>query len=286
MTKSVANRNTMHFRLKINRIAVHALLLCGVFFSLFPFYWLVVMSTSTSADIFSVPPKLVFGPYLATNIMHMLSSVDFFGAFLNTLLVTVTSTTLILFFCSLAGFSFALFHFPGKNILFAALLVTMMIPHQLSVVPSFVMMAHLGWVNSFKALIIPGMVSAFGIFWIRQYAQSTIATELIEAGRIDGCGHLRLYWHIALPILRPALAFLGMFSFINAWNDYLWPLVILNDPRKYTLQVALSQLNGVYSTDYGMVMVGTLLATLPLLLLFLLGCRQFIANLSAGALKE
>lgn len=277
--RSTAKRRARQF-------CLHVALLGGAGVSLFPFYWLLVMATSSSADIFSFPPRLVFGPDLFINVEHVLGSIDFLGAFLNTLFICTTSTALILFFCSLAGFSFALFRFPGRNLLFVVLLLTMMIPHQLSVVPLFVMMAHVGWVNSFKALIIPNMASAFGIFWMRQYAQSALPGELIDAGRIDGCNHLRLYWHVALPVLRPALAFLGIFSFIGYWNDYLWPLVVLNDERKYTLQVALSQLNGVYSTDYGMVMAGTLMAMLPLLLIFFIGCRQFIANLTVGALKE
>lgn len=265
---------------------VHMILLLGAVVSLFPFYWLLVMSTNASSDIFNYPPKLTFGGYLVKNMTNVLHNIDFFRAFSNTLFVATVETILVLFFCSLAGFTFAKFAFRGKNVLFVLLLGTMMIPSQLSAVPSFVLMARLGWVSSFKALIIPGIVTAFGVFWMRQYANASVPSELVDAGRIDGCGHLRLYWHIALPILRPALAFLGIFTFIHAWNDYMWPLIILNDPAKYTLQVALSQLNSIYSTDYGMVMAGTLMATLPLLLIFFLGSRHFIANITAGALKE
>ncbi|HLZ61804.1 MAG TPA: carbohydrate ABC transporter permease [Ktedonosporobacter sp.] len=265
---------------------VNLALLIGGLISFFPFYWLIVMATNTSSDIFHYPPKLTFGPYLLTNISKVLASIDFFGAFLNTLLVAGAHTLLILFFCSLAGFTFARFEFPGKNVLFVLLLATLMIPSQLALVPRFVIMAHLGWVDTFQALIVPGAVSAYGIFWIRQYAQEAIHSDLIDAARIDGCNHFRMYWSVGLPFLRPALAFLGIFSFINAWNDYLWPLIILTDPHKYTLQVALSQLNGIYKTDYSMVMAGTLMATLPLVFLFLLGSRQFIADIAAGALKD
>jgi cellobiose transport system permease protein len=271
---------------KANTLFLHAVLWFGVFISLFPFYWLIVMASNTTSNIFKFPPNLTLGPRLLTNVVYILQNINFFSAFLNTVFVACMGSLLILFFCSLAGFSFAMFEFPAKNTLFVLLLVTMMLPHQLALVPSFVIMAHLGWVNSFKALIIPGMANAFGIFWMRQYAESSIPYELIDAGRIDGCNHLRLYWHVALPILRPALAFLGIYSFINAWNDYLWPLIILNDPSKYTLQVALSQLNNVYATDYSMTMAGTLMSTLPLILIFILGCRQFIGNIVIGAVKE
>jgi cellobiose transport system permease protein len=271
---------------KWTSLLVNLALLVGGLISLFPFYWLVVMSTNTSNDIFHFPPKLTFGSQLLSNISHVLTSIDFFGAFLNTLFVAGSHTVLILFFCSLAGFSFAKFEFPGKNVLFVMMLGTLMIPSQLALVPRFVIMAHLGWVNSYNALIIPGAVSAYGIFWMRQYAQDAIHNDLLDAARIDGCNHFRMYWSIALPFLRPALAFLGVFSFINAWNDYLWPLIILDDPHKYTIQVALSQLNGIYKTDYSMVMTGTLMATLPLIFIFLLGSRQFIADIAAGALKD
>lgn len=284
--QNISVRRTNGANFKAGKLFLHVVLTVGVVVSLFPFYWLIVMATHTTSDIFRFPPTLTIGSYLPTNIAHVLSSVDFFEAFLNTVFVAGTATVLVLFFCSLAGFSFAIFEFPAKNVLFILLLVTMALPHQLSLVPLFVIMAHLDWVNSFKALIIPGMANAFGIFWMRQYAQLSIPTELIDAGRIDGCNHLRLYWHVALPILRPALAFLSIYSFINIWNDYLWPLIILNDPGKYTLQVALAQLNGVYSVDYSMVMAGTLMSTLPLILIFIAGCRQFIANIAVGAVKE
>jgi cellobiose transport system permease protein len=282
----LAQRSKTLLSLQTKQITLHLILLLSTAVAFFPLYWLVVMSTNASSDIFNYPPKLTFGNHLSENVTNVLHNIDFFGAFANTLFVAITETILVLFFCSLAGFTFARFSFRGKNVLFVLLLGTMMIPSQLSAVPSFVLMARLGWVSSFKALIIPGMVTAFGVFWMRQYTAASVPDELVDAGRIDGCGHLRLYWHIALPILRPGLAFLGIFTFVHAWNDYMWPLIILNDPAKYTLQVALSQLNSIYSTDYGMVMAGTLMATMPLLLIFLLGSRHFIGNIAAGALKE
>jgi cellobiose transport system permease protein len=270
----------------LKKLVLHFLLLIGVFISIFPFYWLAVMSTNKTSDILRFPPKLIFGSELFTNINNVLQNVDFFKAFINTVFVSTTSAVAILFFCSLAGFTFAKFQFPGKKILFTSLLITMMIPSQLSFVPSYIMISKIGWVDTFQALIIPGLANAFGIFWIKQYSEEAIHDSLLDAGRLDGCNHFRLYWNIGLPILRPALAFLGIFSFISIWNDYLWPLVILNDPAKYTLQVTLSQLNGIYDTDYGMVMAGTLLATLPLIILFMFVSRQFISGIAAGAVKD
>ncbi|GGD83000.1 carbohydrate ABC transporter permease [Paenibacillus nasutitermitis] len=265
---------------------LHLGLIAGFLVSIFPFYWLVVMSTRTTAEIYSYPPKLWFGGQLFDNISRVMASIDFFGAFLNTLFVACVCTLLVLFFDSLAGITFAKYDFPGKNWLFVLLLATMMAPAQLSLVPSFVIMAKFGWVGSFKALIIPGMVNAFGIFWIRQYAEESIPSELLDAGRMDGCGFFRLYWNISLPILRPALSFLGAFTFIGVWNDYLWPLIIITDESKYTLQIALSSLNGIYMTDYSMVIAGTLLAVLPLIVLFLFISKQFISDIAAGAVKS
>lgn len=270
---------------RTQRIIIHVILLVFLVVSIFPFYWMIVMSTNTTSDIYRIPPKVIFGNQLWVNVSHVLQNIDFLTNFGNTLLIAVSVTVLVLFFCSIAGFTFAKFEFPGKKALFVILLGTMIIPSAGSLVASFVIMADLGWIGTFLPLIIPSMVTAFGIFWMRQYSLSAIQSDLIDAGRIDGCSHLRLYWNVALPTLRPALGFLGVITFINAWNDYLWPLIVLNDPKTYTLQLALAQLNGVYSTDYSMVMAGTLMSTVPLIIIFFFGARQFIANISAGALK-
>lgn len=267
-------------------VVTHVLLILGVAISIFPFYWMFVMASRTTTEIFSYPPKLLPGGNLLENIRNLLDSIDIWGSTLNTLIVAVATTILVLFFDSLAAFAFAKFEFPAKNVLFVFLLATFMIPSQLSTVPSFVIMANLGWVGTLQALIVPGAVNAFGIFLLRQYAQGAIPTDLLDAARIDGCSFLRQYWHVAVPLLRPAMAFLGIFTFINAWNDYFWPLIVLIDPEKITLQVALSQLFGLYQTDYSMVMAGALLAVIPLIIVFFLGARQFLSDLAAGALKQ
>lgn len=269
----------------LQRIITHALLLIGLLASIFPFYWMVVMATNTTADIYSVPPRLIFGGELWTNISNVFLNIDFFRSLFNTAFVAVIVTVLIMFFCSLAGFTFAKFEFPGKNVLLAVLLGTMLLPTAGNMVASFVIMANLGWIGTFLPLIVPTMVTAFGVFWMRQYALGAIPGELIDAAKIDGCGHFRSYWHVGLPALRPALGFLGLFTFVGTWNDYLWPLIVLFDPQLATLQISLAQLNTLYNTDYSMVMAGTLIATLPLLIIFFLGVRQFIGNISAGAVK-
>ncbi|GHH53023.1 carbohydrate ABC transporter permease [Streptomyces umbrinus] len=270
---------------RLTRVCVRGVLLLGVLISLFPFYWLVVMASGTTEDIYSYPPKLVPGPHLLDNMGRVLDTVDFFGSLFNTIVVAVVGTALVLFFDSLAAFAFAKYEFPGKRFLFGALLATYMIPAQLSLVPQFVTMAEFGWAGSLTALIIPGAANAFGIFWMRQYAQNSLPDELLDAGRIDGAGFFRLYWQVAMPLFRPALAFLGIFTFISIWNDYIWPLVVMIDPDRVTLQVALANLNVLYNTDYSLVMAGALMSVVPLIIVFLIGARHFLRDLAAGATK-
>ncbi|MCY9666723.1 carbohydrate ABC transporter permease [Paenibacillus alginolyticus] len=267
------------------KIIVNSVLMIGVAISIFPFYWLIVMSTNETSAMFAFPPKLTFGTNFMNNFHHVLEKSNFIRAFLNTVFIALISCTLQLFFNSLTGFAFAKFKFPGSKLLFFAMMATMMIPAQMLLVPQFIIIKEFGWLGSYKALIIPGMASAFGIFWIRQYALA-IHDDLLEAARIDGCNKFGLYWHVALPILRPALAFLAMTTFMGVWEDYLWPLIVLTDTSKFTLMLALQQLKSAHTADYSMVMTGALMATLPLIVFFLIVSRQFIAGITEGAVKS
>jgi cellobiose transport system permease protein len=269
----------------LRRQAPHVVLGLGVVVSLFPFYWMLVMATNTTNDIYRFPPKLTFGSHLLTNVRGVLDNVDFFGSMLNTLIVACSATFLVLLVDSLAAFTFAKYEFPGRNFLFALLLGMYMLPTQLAVLPQFVLMAEIGWAGSLKALLLPPLANAFGIFWMRQYIQRAVPDELIDAARIDGCGFLRQYWHIGLPTIRPGLAFLGIYVFVNAWNDYFWPLVVLVNPDHLTLQVALAQLKTSYSTDYSMVMAGAVMAVVPLVIVFVLLARNFVADATKGAIR-
>ncbi|MGW3725905.1 carbohydrate ABC transporter permease [Streptomyces sp. NPDC000851] len=267
-------------------IALHTVLVLGLLLSAFPFYWAVIMSTHTSTEIFSYPPKLLPGPHFLENVRNLFDNIDFFGSMLNSLLVATSVTVLVLFFDSLAAFVFAKFEFPGRGLLFALLMAIFMVPAQLAAIPQFVIMAKLGWIGSMTALIVPAAANAFGIFWMRQYMKGAIHDELLDASKLDGAGFLRQYWHVALPVVRPGLAFLGIFTFMGQWNDYAWPLIALTNPDNVTLQVALSQLNGTHgTTDYGMVMTGALLALVPLLIVFAIGARQIIGDLGKGAIR-
>lgn len=264
----------------------HLLLGLVALVSLFPFYWLVVMATSSSAEVFTFPPRLFPGTRLFTNLSKVSQTVSLGSAFTNSLIVSVSAVLLSCFLCSLAGFVFAHMRFRGRDKLFGFVLATMILPTGVALAPTMQIYSKLGWIDTFLPLIIPGSASAFGLFWMRQTAISGIAYELVEAARVDGCGLIRTYWHVALPAMRPGLAAFGIFSFMWTWNDYLWPLIVLNDPSKYTLPVALAELKGNYgSFDYSVVMAGTLVAAIPLVVLFLVSRKFIFANMVAGALK-
>ncbi|GAB3451143.1 carbohydrate ABC transporter permease [Kineococcus endophyticus] len=269
----------------LGRVVTHGCILVGVVLSLFPFYWLLVMSTSTTAQIFGYPPNLLPSTHLLENLRNVVGNIDLLGAMLNSFIVAGSLAVLVVLLDSLAAFAFAKYKFPGRDVLFAVLLITFLVPGNLSLVPSFVLMSELGWMGQLQALIVPGAANAFGIFLLRQFAQASIPDELIESATLDGAGFFRTWWSIAIPMLRGGLAFLGIFTFVTAWNDYIWPLVVLVDPGRQTLQTALAQLNSVYTTDYGMIMAGAVVSVVPLIGIFLIGSRHFIANIAAGALK-
>lgn len=271
----------------VSSFFLHLLLAIGAFISLLPFYWLFVMSTRKATEFMRYPPIFIPGDRLFINVTNLVHAINFGGSMLNTLFVAGVKTLGTIFFCAMAGFYFAKFKFPGNKGLFAFLLLTMMIPGQLTLVPMLVEMQAFGWVSTFKALIVPGLVGAFGIFWMRQYADGAIHDDLLNSGRIDGCNTFRLFWNIGFPILLPGISFLAIFTFMGAWNDYLWPLIVINDPNKYIIQVELQQLNGVYNqTDYGMVMAGTFLAMLPLIIIFLIFNKQIVGGIAEGAIKD
>jgi cellobiose transport system permease protein len=285
MTTHSAVRRARRPRIRPSRVVLHGALTFGALVCLFPFYWLLVMASNRTSDTLTTPPTMVPGGELVQNVTEVFDRVDFFGSVLNTLIVAVSVTVLVLFFDSLAAFTFAKFQFPFRNLLFAILLGTFMLPMQLAVIPQYITMINLGWVGQLQALIVPAAANAFGIFWLRQYIQSAVPDELMDACTIDGAGFFRQYFTVCLPLIRPGLGFLGIFTFIASWNDYLWPLVVLTDPNRITLQVAMAQLNRTYGFEYGLVMAGALLTVLPLLVVFVLGARQFIGDIARGAVK-
>ncbi|NMO97392.1 carbohydrate ABC transporter permease [Paenibacillus lemnae] len=271
----------------ISRVLFYLLLGFGAVLSVFPFYWMFVVASNDKTAAFQIPPLLIPGTEFFNNFSRVLERTDFFKALINSLIVSTTVTLSVVFLCTLAGYAFAKFEFPLKKTLFVFVIGTMLVPAQLGVLPLYVIMAKLQWIDSYKALIVPGMVNAFGIFWMRQYISSAVHSELIEAGRMDGGGHFRIFWNIAIPVVTPAMATLGIINFMNVWNDFFWPLVVLKNRENYTIQIALQQLfTNKDGLDYGMIMSATFAATLPLLIVFLLFSRWVISGLTSGAVKS
>jgi cellobiose transport system permease protein len=268
------------------KMTTYILISVGGFLSLFPFYWLFIIGTRNTAAISQNPPVLTPGNLFFINFDKALNDIAFWNALLNSTYVSVIVTLSVLFFCSLAGFAFAKFHFPFKNALFVTIIVTLAVPSQLNLIPSYIIVVELGLLDQLLALIIPNMVTAFGIFWMRQYIQSSVHDELLESGKMDGCGYFRLYWNIAVPAILPAFATLGILTFLHSWNDFMWPLVVMKSADKFTIQIALRSLYALMQDmDYGKIMSATFVATLPLIIVFLIFRRYFISGLTTGAVK-
>ena len=220
-----------------------------------------------------------------SNYRNLWKTVPYNRYFVNSVFIATASTLLTLFFCSLGGYAFAKYQFRGQKILFGILLASMMVPFQVLLVPLFGLMYDIGWLNSYKAIVIPFSVGAFGVFLMRQFIV-TIPSELLDAARIDGCSEFGIYYRIVLPIIKPALGALTIYSFLGSWNGYLWPLIILRDEAKYTLPIGLANLVGIYRQDYGMLMAGTLLSLMPIVILFLAMQREFVQGITLGGVKE
>ncbi|WP_433289180.1 carbohydrate ABC transporter permease [Micromonospora sp. CA-244673] len=262
-----------------------ALILGGVL-SIFPIIWSFIIASRDNSAVYEMPPTP--GDQLFTNIDRMLANEDaaFVYGLVNSAVVSTVVTISVIFFSSLAGFAFAKLKFRGSNALLLIIIMTMMVPTQLGVIPLYLMMVELGWTGTLQAVIVPFLVQGFGVFMMRQYAMSAISDELIEAARLDGCSTWRIYWNVVLPALRPAAAVLGLLTFMQTWNEFLWPFIVLT-PDTPTVQYSLKILSsGLYQTDYVALFAGTALATLPLLIVFIIFGRQIIGGIMEGAVKS
>ncbi|MGW0607252.1 carbohydrate ABC transporter permease [Streptomyces sp. NPDC002640] len=252
--------------------------------SIFPLYWTMVAASTDNTRVSETPPPFLPGPNLFSNLARAWDEAAMGQAMINSLIVAGVIAMSTVMFATLAGFAFAKLRFKGRNILLMLVIGTMMVPPQLGVVPLFMMMAELGWSQRLPAVIFPTLVSAVGVFFMRQYLSEALPDELVEAGRVDGAHSLRIFWSIVLPIARPAMAVLFMITFVHAWNDFFWPFVAL-DMTNPTVPVALTQLSAGYIRDQSLIMAGALLGTLPLLLMFIVFGRQIVSGVMAGAVK-
>ncbi len=265
--------------------AAYLLVGVGLLIMLAPFYFMFVFASHPRSEIFSLPPPLWFGKDFALNFGILTERIAFWRSLGWSLYVALAATALTLLFCSMGGYAFAMFEFRFKQPLFTLVMGTMLLPSFLGMIPSFMIMDALGWIDQPRALYIPGAASAFGIFMMRQFISSAIPRDLIEAARMDGCGELRIYWSVVLPLLQPALGTLGLITFIASWNNFIGPLIVMRSPDMYTLPLALRSLQSPANTEWGALMAGAAIATLPLLVLFAISSRRLIDGLTAGAVR-
>lgn len=253
--------------------------------SLFPFYWMFVMATRPSSAYNSIPPTITPGNLLVDNFKKVLSQIDFFHAMWNSFVICAIVTIVVLIISSLAGFAFAKFKFPGRNALFVAILVTMIIPPQLGLIPQYFLISKAGLLDTLPGVMVLFFLNPLGIFLMRQYVSEAVPDELIEAAKLDGCSNFKIYRSIVLPIILPAFATLGIIVFTAVWGEFLWQFTVLRDPENYTIQVALANLSNTHNIDFGMIMSGVFWATAPLLIIFLLFNRLFISSITEGSVK-
>jgi multiple sugar transport system permease protein len=264
-------------------IVTYVLLSAASILMLLPFVWMLSTSLKTSSSVFVYPPEWIPNPVRWKNYSDVIRVMPFLRYVLNTAAVAISITFLHLAVSSLAAYAFARLRFPGRNRLFLAYLATLMVPGQVTLIPNFLIVKYLGWIDSYQALIIPQIFTAFGTFLLRQFFL-TIPGELEDAARIDGASALSIYWRIMLPLSGPALATLGVFTFTAQWNNFLWPLIVTNDEQMRTLTVGLRALVGQFTVQYPLLMAGSVISVLPILIIFLVAQRFFVRGIALTGL--
>jgi len=271
---------------KLTTILKYSLLLGGALMMLFPFAWMGDSSFMTTSEIQRRPPPLLPEQAQVQNFSDLMGVLPFGRLYLNSAIVTVSVVLGVLFTSSVAGFAFAKYQFPGRELLFYLILATMMIPFFVTLIPVFFIVRQLSWIDSYQGLILPSITSAYGIFLMRQFIMS-IPDELIDAARIDGAPELVIYWKVVIPLIRPALATLGTFVFIGSWNAFLWPLLVINSRDLYTVPLGLNNLRtfAAEARNLNLLMAGTVLSVVPTLILFLFLQRYFIQGITLTGIK-
>jgi ABC-type glycerol-3-phosphate transport system permease component len=266
-------------------VLIHLILLIAAAYMMLPFIWMLSTSLKPESETFRQPPLWISPNFSLDAYRELIEDRNIMRIFGNTFVIATGATLLRLFFCSLGGYGFAKFRFRGREAAFGLLLATMIVPFTVTLIPLYLIMLRLDWIDSFLPLIIPGAASAFGIIFMRQYI-STISDELLDAARIDGASEFAIYWRVVLPIIAPGLVSLGLIFFMGSWNDFLFPLVILKSPENFTLPLAIrSMVGGVIGRPvYHLQMAASVLSIIPLLIIFLAFQKRFVAGIQAGAL--
>jgi len=254
--------------------------------SLYPLYYSFLLGSSDAQTIAQNPvPSLIPAKHFFENIGRVLTSdIQFWKALRNSVVVATVTSISVVAFSTLAGYAFSKLRFRGRRGLLVFVIATMAVPTQLGIVPLFIVMAQLGWTGKLVAVIVPGMVTAFGVFWMTQYLEEAVPYELIEAARIDGCSMIRTFWHVVMPAARPAAAMLALFTFVGSWTNFFWPFIVLgsNNP---TLPVAVQLLQASYFKDYSLILAGVVLSTIPLIIVFAVAGKQLVSGIMQGAVK-
>lgn len=272
-------------KLNINHLIVHLILLAGVAVVVFPFLWMILTSFKTSGEAMKIPPT-IFPEKIVTTAYHTIvsSAIPFGTVYMNTIISTVVTTIVQIAFCSMAGYAFGRIDFPFKNAIFVLILSVLMVPGQIFLIPQYQIIQKMGLLDTIPALFMPNLFSAFGTFLLRQFFMS-LPKELEEAAIVDGCGRFRIFGQIMLPLVKPGIVALAIFTIKFAWNDFMWPLIVNTSMEKMTLGPALSTLQGQYTTEYPMQMAGAVLAVVPLIVIFFLFQKQFIEGVAQSGIK-
>ncbi|MFC2048870.1 carbohydrate ABC transporter permease [Elusimicrobiota bacterium] len=269
---------------KTRKILLQSILTVGLILTLTPFLWMFMTSFKSKAGIFAMPPEWIPKEPTLAHYRKLFQEVDFMRHFINSTIVAFAVTVFGIFVNSLAGYAFAKYKFPGRDRIFAILILALMVPGQITMMPAFLILKKMGLINSYLGLIVSGTVSVYSIFLIRQFVQA-IPNDLIEAARIDGCSEFGIYWRVIMPLCKPVLATLAIFTFMSSWNDFLWALILMTKEKMYTLPVALANLNGQHTTDYGLLMSGAVVVVVPVVIVFLFAQKYIIEGISTTGMK-
>jgi len=268
----------------VQEIILHIVLAIGAFMMAFPFIWMILTSFKDISQTFIIPPKWIPDPWVWENYPNSLSALPFGRAYFNSFYITIITVGVTLITASMAAYAFAKIKFPGREVLFLGFLATMMLPGQVTIIPLFLIMKQLGWVDTHLALIVPGaLFNAFAVFLLRQFVRG-IPKELEEAALIDGSNRWGIYWKIILPLLVPAMAALGIFMFLGSWNNFFGPLIFLSNPDLFTVPLMLNQFRGQYTIDWTLLMAGSAIAVIPVLIVYLIGQRKIIEGITLTGL--
>ena len=264
---------------RVKHLGLHLLLVAGSVLMLVPFAWMLSTSLKQPGDVFIYPPQWIPQPVQWENYRETVTVMPFGRFYLNSIIQAVAVTALQLLTASLAAFAFARLRFRGRDLLFLLYLATMMIPFPVTMIPNFIIMRYLNWIDTFRALILPPAFSAFSTFLLRQYFMS-IPVEMDDAARVDGASSFRIWWQIILPLSGPALATLAIFTFLGQWNSFLWPLIVTNSEEMRTLPVGLAAFQGQYSVQWHLLMAGSVIAVLPILVIYIAGQKWFVRGIT------